>query len=41
MECAPWKRKDAEAFVFGDGFAVSMVAIDGKVMSGVEALTAT
>lgn len=41
MECAPWKRKDAEAFVFGGGYAPSLVVIDGKVMSGVEALTAT
>lgn len=37
MNCDPWSRAQAEAFV-GAGFAFSMVVADGKVMSGVEAL---
>ena len=40
MPCAPWKRSDAEAFVFGGGSTPSLVVADGKVMTGVEALTA-
>ena len=39
MPCAPWQRADAEAFVFGPGWAPSLVMVDGKVMTGVEALT--
>lgn len=38
MPCAPWSRHNAEAFVWGDGWAPSTVIDNGKVMSGVEAL---
>jgi hypothetical protein len=37
MDCEPWARQSAERFVFGSGWAPSMVVIDGKVMSGVNA----
>lgn len=39
IPCAPWPRKQAEAFVNGPGWAPSMVVSDGKVMSGVEFVT--
>ncbi len=38
MECSPWPRKQAEAFVFGDGWAPSLIVENGVVKSGVEAL---
>ena len=38
MRCTPWPREEAEEFVFRAGIVVSMVAIDGKIMSGTEAL---
>ena len=38
-ECAPWPREQAESFVFGEGFAPSIVIANGKVMSGVEFVT--
>jgi hypothetical protein len=40
MRCTPWPHKEAEAFVLGAGYAPSMVVMDGKVMSGTEALVA-
>jgi len=41
MRCTPWPRDEATAFVFGAGWAPSMVVADGKVMSGTEALVAS
>ena len=38
MNCEPWDRKVAERFVFGAGWAPSIVVADGKMMSGVEAM---
>lgn len=38
MRCTPWPRAEAEAFVFGDGYAPSFVVSGGKVMSGTEYL---
>lgn len=38
MPCGPWSRKQAESFVFGNGYAPSLVVANGVVMSGVEAL---
>ncbi len=38
MPCAPWSRKQAESFVFGSGWAPSLVVDYGRVMSGVEAM---
>lgn len=40
MRCTPWPRAEAEAFVFGDGWAPSMVMAGGKLMSGTEAIAA-
>lgn len=40
MPCEPWTRQQAESFVLGSGWAPSMVAMDGKLMSGVEAMAA-
>lgn len=37
MPCQPWTREQAEAFVYRDGHACSMVVADGRIMSGVEA----
>lgn len=39
MPCEPWSRRNAEAFVMGSGWAPSMVIDNGKIMSGVEALS--
>ena len=39
MPCDPWPRKAAERFVFGTGWAPSLVVDNGKVMSGVEFVT--
>ena len=39
MPRAPWPREQAESFVFGEGFAPSIVIANGKVMSGVEFVT--
>jgi len=41
MPCAPWSRESAESFVMSGGWAPSMVMVDGKIMSGVEALSST
>jgi hypothetical protein len=38
MNCDPWSRKQAEAFVNGPGWAPSMVVDAGGLRSGVEAL---
>ena len=38
MNCDPWPRQQAEAFVNGPGWAPSMVIENGKIMSGVEAI---
>lgn len=38
MPCDPWTRKQAESFVFGSGWAPSLVFDNGQVMSGVEAV---
>lgn len=38
IPCSPWPRKQAEAFVFGDGWAPTLVVQNGNVMPGVEAL---
>lgn len=38
MNCDPWSRESAEAFVNGPGWAPSMVADSKGVRSGVEAL---
>lgn len=38
MNCEPWPRKQAEAFVYGNGWAPSLVMKNGVVSSGVEAL---
>lgn len=40
MRCTPWPREEAEAFVFGPGWAPSMIVSDGKVMSGTEGIVA-
>lgn len=40
MRCTPWPREEAEAFVFGSGWAPSMIVSDGKVMSGSEGMLA-
>ena len=40
MRCIPWPRDEAEAFVYGSGWAPSMVIHDGKIMSGTEAMLA-
>jgi hypothetical protein len=39
MPCDPWSRENAVAFVMGSGWAPSMVIDNGKIMSGVEALS--
>ena len=36
IDCAPWSKESATAFVFGSGWAPSLVVVDGKVMTGVE-----
>lgn len=38
MNCDPWSRKQAEAFVNGPGWAPSMVIDSSGIRSGVEAL---
>jgi hypothetical protein len=38
MDCQPWSRKAAEAFVNGPGWAPSMVVDNSGVRSGVESL---
>jgi hypothetical protein len=38
MPCEPWTRKQAESFVFGAGWAPSLIVTGGRVMSGVEAM---
>lgn len=38
MNCAPWSREAAERFVFGSGWAPSMIMTGGKIMSGVEGM---
>ncbi len=38
MACEPWPRKQAESFIFGSGYAPSLVVTNGVVMGGVEAL---
>lgn len=38
MPCEPWTRQQAESFVFGGGWAPSLVVSDGRIMSGVEAM---
>lgn len=38
IRCSPWPRKEAESFVFGCGWAPSMVVMDGKVMTGTEGM---
>lgn len=38
MRCDPWPRKRAESFVFGDGWAPSIVVSNDSIMSGVEAI---
>ncbi len=38
MNCQPWTRKQAEAFVNGPGWAWSAVVTNGVLQSGVEAL---
>lgn len=38
MNCDPWTRKQAESFVYGAGWAPSLVVTQGAVMSGVEAM---
>ncbi len=38
MNCQPWTRKQAEAFVLGCGWAPSLVVTNGVMQSGVEAL---
>ena len=40
MRCTPWPRDEAEAFVYGPGWALTMVVSGGKVMSGTEAILA-
>jgi len=40
MRCTPWPRDEAEAFVFGSGWAPSMIVADGKIMGGVEGMAA-
>lgn len=40
MRCTPWPREEAHAFVFGDGYACSLVIAGGRVMTGTEALVA-
>jgi hypothetical protein len=38
MPCDPWTRKEAEAFVYGAGWAPSGVVINGEFKTGVQAL---
>lgn len=38
MPCAPWKREQAEKFVYGDGFAFTGVVVNGVYKSGIDAL---
>lgn len=38
MSCDPWSREAAQRFVFGSGWAPSMIAIGGELMSGVDGL---
>lgn len=38
LRCTPWPRAEADAFVYGDGWAPSMAIHDGKMMSGTEAM---
>lgn len=38
MNCEPWSREAAQKFVFGSGWAPSLVVIDGEIKSGVNAL---
>lgn len=40
MRCTPWPQEEAAAFIFGDGWAPSLVVAGGRVMSGTEALVA-
>jgi hypothetical protein len=39
IPCGPWSLKQAQAFVFGSGWAPSMVVSNGRAMSGVEAVS--
>lgn len=39
MPCAPWSRENAVAFVMESGWAPSLILANGKIMSGVEALS--
>ncbi len=41
MPSDPWPRKQAEAFVFGDGWASTLIAENGVVKTGVEAIANT
>lgn len=41
MPCDPWPLETAQRFVFGSGYAPSLVVTDGKIQSGVEALYGT
>ena len=36
MPCDPWRREDAERFVYGHGYAPSLVIAGGRVMAGHE-----
>jgi hypothetical protein len=38
MPCDPWPRKQAESFVFGSGWAPSLIVENGVVKTGVEAM---
>jgi hypothetical protein len=38
MRCTPWPRAEAEAFIFGAGWAPSLIVANGKIMSGTEAM---
>jgi hypothetical protein len=40
MRCTPWPRAEAESFVFGAGWAPSMIVSDGRVMTGTEGMAA-
>lgn len=40
MRCTPWPRKEAEHFVFGSGWAPSLIIDGGRVMRGVEGVAA-
>ena len=40
MRCTPWPQEEAQAFVFGSGWAPSMIISEGKVMIGTEGMLA-